>query len=147
MSYRPSNSIAAPYPSSSTQPAPHPQWLPSRSNMRPNSMPSTATRSKPALTELKLDCLRASLSATRIVARDTKECLYSITVDQNACSPVTTGLHRGSVFDEKTSRRVGSSPFATFKGKSIYMNEKNQPATALKVKKRDFLYSSGIFGQ
>lgn len=146
MSHKVSHSIATPVGtvySTTAQPALHPHWLPSRS-ARPSSMPPVT---KPALAELKLDCVRASLSATRIVARDSKECLYSITVDQNACSPTTTGLHRGSVFDEKTSMRIGSSPFATFKGKSIYMNEKSHPQSALKVKKRDFLYSSGIFGQ
>lgn len=125
----------------------HPEsWQ--KQNVRTQRVLDVRRAKNPAVDGLKLDCLRATLSATRIVARDTKECLYSITVDANACSPTTTGLHRGPVLDNQ-SRRLASSPFATLKGKSIYINDKNQPksSSVTKVKRRDFLYSSGFFGQ
>lgn len=136
-----SSSSSYPTSHSNVQPSFHPEWLP-KQDARPQF------NNKPILAGLKLDCLRASQSTSRIVAADTKECLYSITKDANVCSPISTGLHRGSVLDSQ-SHRVASSPFATLKGKSIYMpnSDKRTGQSALKVKKRDFLYSSGFFGQ
>jgi hypothetical protein len=108
---------------------------------------SSKRSAKAHFKELKLDCLRTSLSATQIIARDTKETLYSIVVDAKACSPTTIGIHRGSVDDALTPLSRGASPFAAFKGQSIYMQDGQTAESTLKVKKREFLYSSGYFGQ